>query len=132
MSIYQYSVQTPKGEEVSLKNFEGKVLLIVNTATGCGFTPHYKDLEAMYEADHDKGLEIYSISQDSKAKDWKEYVEKNEMTWINVLAPVSGKVYKDYGIEIIPRVFLIDCETGEILVHEGQPDLEAILSKLFR
>ena len=86
----------------------------------------------MYAKYHDKGLEIYSISQDSKAKDWKEYVEKNEMTWINVLAPVSGKVYKDYGIEIIPRVFLIDCKTGEILVHEGQPDLEAILSKLFR
>ena len=61
MSIYQYSVQTPKGEEVSLKNFEGKVLLIVNTATGCGFTPHYKDLEAMYEADHDKGLEIIDV-----------------------------------------------------------------------
>ncbi|MBR5055839.1 MAG: hypothetical protein IKX03_01450 [Bacteroidales bacterium] len=51
------------------------------------------------------------------------------MTWINVLAS-SGQVYKDYGIEIIPRVFLIDCQTGEILVHDGQPDLDAILSDL--
>ena len=55
MSVYDYSVVTPKGEEISLKNYEGKVLLIVNTATGCGFTPQYKDLEAIYEADHDKG-----------------------------------------------------------------------------
>ena len=91
--------------------------------------PMLKDLYAKY---HDKGLEIYSISQDSKAKDWKSFVDKNEMIWINVLAPASGKVYKDYGIELIPRVFLIDCETGEILVHESQPDLEAILSNLLR
>ena len=61
MSIYDYTVPTPAGEEVSLKDYEGKVLLIVNTATGCGFTPHYKDLEQMYEDYHDQGLEIIDI-----------------------------------------------------------------------
>ena len=61
MGIYDYSVFTPQGEEISLKSFEGKVLLIVNTATGCGFTPHYKDLEALYEQYHDKGLEIIDV-----------------------------------------------------------------------
>ena len=61
MSIYDYSVPTPKNVEISLKDYEGKVLLIVNTATGCGFTPHYKDLEAMYEKFHDQGLEIIDI-----------------------------------------------------------------------
>jgi glutathione peroxidase len=60
-SIYDYSIPTPAGEEVSLKQFEGKVMVIVNTATGCGFTPQYKELEEMYEADHDKGLEIIDI-----------------------------------------------------------------------
>ncbi|MBO4656900.1 MAG: AhpC/TSA family protein [Bacteroidales bacterium] len=89
--------------------------------------PMLKDVYAKY---HDKGLEIYSISQDSKAKEWKSYVEENEMTWINVSANSGSKVYKDYGIEIIPRVFLIDCKTGEILVHESQPDLDGILSNL--
>ncbi len=61
MNIYDYSVMTPAGEEVSLKKFEGKVMLIVNTATGCGFTPQYKDLEAIYEKNHDKGLEIIDV-----------------------------------------------------------------------
>ena len=61
MNIYDFSVTTPKGEAVSLKNYEGKVMLIVNTATGCGFTPQYKDLEELYEADHEKGLEIIDV-----------------------------------------------------------------------
>ena len=61
MSIYDYSVPTPKGEEISLKDYEGKVILIVNTATGCGFTPHYKPIEQMYEDLHDKGLEVIDV-----------------------------------------------------------------------
>ena len=59
--IYDYSVFTPKGEEVKLSTFAGKVLLIVNTATGCGFTPQYEQLEEMYRKYHDKGLEIIDI-----------------------------------------------------------------------
>jgi len=61
MSIYDFSVQTAAGEAVSLAQFKGNVLIIVNTATGCGFTPHYKDLEAMYEKLNDYGLEILDI-----------------------------------------------------------------------
>ncbi|MBR0152242.1 MAG: glutathione peroxidase [Lachnospiraceae bacterium] len=61
MSIYDYSVKNIAGEEISLKNYEGKVMLIVNTATGCGFTPHYKDLEDMYEKYHEQGLEIIDV-----------------------------------------------------------------------
>ena len=60
-SIYDYSVFTPKGEEVKLSACKGKVLLIVNTATGCGFTPQYEQLEEMYRKYHDKGLEIIDI-----------------------------------------------------------------------
>ena len=59
--FYDYSVLTPQGAEVSMKQFEGKVVLVVNTATGCGFTKHYKDLEDMYEKFHDKGLEIVDV-----------------------------------------------------------------------
>ena len=57
-TIYDFTVKDRKGNNVSLSEFKGKVLLIVNTATGCGFTPHYNPLEAMYADLKEKGLEI--------------------------------------------------------------------------
>ena len=61
MSFYDYSVTTPKGEEISMKDYAGKVVMVVNTATGCGFTPHYKDIEDMYEKYHDQGFEVIDV-----------------------------------------------------------------------
>lgn len=57
-SIYDFTVKDNKGNDVSLAQYKGKVLLVVNTATACGFTPQYTELEALYEAYSDKGLEI--------------------------------------------------------------------------
>lgn len=56
--IYDYKVKNIKGDEVSIGDYKGKVLLIVNTATGCGFTPQYEGLEKIYDEYKDKGLEI--------------------------------------------------------------------------
>ena len=61
MSIYDYKLIAGDGSEVSMEQYRGKVLLIVNTATGCGFTPHYKPIEEMYEAFHDKGFEVIDV-----------------------------------------------------------------------
>ena len=61
MGFYDQSVTTAAGEEISMKEYEGKVVLIVNTATGCGFTPHYKDIEEMYEKYHDRGFEVIDV-----------------------------------------------------------------------
>lgn len=58
MSVYDFKVAARDGSEVALSDYEGKVLLIVNTATGCGFTPHYDPLEAMYKEYRDQGFEI--------------------------------------------------------------------------
>ena len=58
MSIYDYKVKGKQGEEISLKEYEGKVLLIVNTATGCGFTPQFEGLQDLYEKYQGKGFEI--------------------------------------------------------------------------
>ena len=58
MNIYDITVKTRKGEVFKLANYKGKVMLIVNTATGCGFTPQYEALETLYEKYHDQGLEI--------------------------------------------------------------------------
>ncbi len=59
--VYSFTLPDKKGEEVSLAQYKGKVLLIVNTASRCGFTPQYEALEAMYERLKDKGLEILDI-----------------------------------------------------------------------
>ena len=58
MSIYDYKVLDNQGNEVSLANYKDKVLLIVNTATGCGFTPQYEGLENLYQELNEKGFEI--------------------------------------------------------------------------
>lgn len=58
MNIYDFSVKAQDGKSVALSNFKGKVLLVVNTATECGFTPQYEDIQAIYEELHHDGLEI--------------------------------------------------------------------------
>ena len=58
MSVYDFKVKTQGGSQVSLGDYAGKVLVIVNTATGCGFTPQYDELQDLYELHREDGLEI--------------------------------------------------------------------------
>ncbi|MCM1181920.1 MAG: glutathione peroxidase [Roseburia sp.] len=58
MGIYEYSVKAQDGSDIALEDYRGKVLLIVNTATGCGFTPQYEGLQDLYEKYQPQGLEI--------------------------------------------------------------------------
>ncbi|MBR6071975.1 MAG: glutathione peroxidase [Acholeplasmatales bacterium] len=58
MNLYDIEVKTRKGEMESLKNYEGKVILVINSATGCGFTKQYDELEALYAKYNEKGFVI--------------------------------------------------------------------------
>ena len=58
MGVYDYTVKDTKGQDVSMSEYKGKVLLIVNTATGCGFTPQYEGLQKLYDTYQKDGFEI--------------------------------------------------------------------------
>lgn len=67
MSIYDFTVTTIRGAEQSLADYRGKVLLVVNTASKCGFTPQYKGLQSLYESYRDTGFEILGFPCDQFA-----------------------------------------------------------------
>lgn len=94
-TVYDFSCQTPGGQEKSLSDYKGKVLLVVNTASKCGFTPQFGGLEDMYEKYKDKGLEILGFpcnqfgKQDPGSND-----EIQEFCQLNygVSFPMFGKI----------------------------------------
>lgn len=61
MGIYDLKVEAANGQEVALSDYRGKVMLVVNTATGCGFTPQYEAIESMYEKFHEQGFEVIDV-----------------------------------------------------------------------
>jgi glutathione peroxidase len=64
MSVYEYNARSIRGEDVPLSRFRGEVLLIVNVASRCGFTPQYRELEALYRAHHHQGFEVLGFPCD--------------------------------------------------------------------
>lgn len=68
MNIYDFKAVSIDGEEVSLSKYKGKVLIIVNTASKCGFTPQYEDLQRIYDKYNEKGLEILAFPSNQFAE----------------------------------------------------------------
>lgn len=98
-SVYEFNVKTIKGKTESLSAYKGKVLLIVNTASGCGFTPQFKGLEEVYTKYKSKGLVVLGFpsndfgGQEPKSnKEIKEFCELNYKVDFPLFAkvPVSG------------------------------------------
>lgn len=87
MSIYDFQAQDIQGNERALSEFKGKVLLIVNTASKCGFTPQFEGLETMYKNLHEKGLEVLGFPCNQFAQQ-----DKGSDT------EIAGFCMKNYGV----------------------------------
>ncbi|MCQ9282198.1 glutathione peroxidase [Priestia aryabhattai] len=98
MSVYEYSAKTIKDEDVSLFNYQGDVLLIVNTASKCGFTPQYKDLQALYEEEKENGLTVLGFpcnqfggQEPGSSNDIEQFCELNYGVSFPMFAKVDVK-----------------------------------------
>ncbi|MBU0473357.1 MAG: glutathione peroxidase [Bacteroidetes bacterium] len=94
-NVYKYSVKNIKKEDVSLKNYEGKVLLIVNVASECGYTPQYEGLEKIYEKYHAKGFEVLAFPCNDfggQEPGTNEEIQKFCSTKFSVTFPLFDKI----------------------------------------
>jgi glutathione peroxidase len=94
-SIYDYTMRSIDGESVSLKSYGGKVVLLVNVASRCGFTPQYAGLEALYEKYKDRGLVVVGVPANNFASQepgTNEEIKKFCSTKYNVSFPMMSKV----------------------------------------
>lgn len=94
-SIYDFNVPTSSGDEQSLQDYRGKVLLIVNTASKCGFTPQYEGLQTLYDQYHEKGLVVIAMPCNQFGKQEPgSNAEVQEFCQVNygLSFPVMGKI----------------------------------------
>lgn len=115
-SIYDFTVTNNKGDEVKLDQYRGKVLLIVNTATHCGFTPQYNDLDSLYDTFADKGFEILDFPCNqfgSQAKGTDEEIQQFCTLRYNTKFPRFRKVEVN-GENELPLYTYLKQHTGEI------------------
>mgnify|MGYP003492649912 FL=1 len=114
-SVYDFKVEGLEGGTIDLSQYKGKKILIVNTASKCGFTPQYKDLEALYEQYKDKLVIIgfpannFMRQEPGTNAEIKEFCEKNYGVTFPMAAKVSVK-----GDDIHPLFKYLDDEAGKI------------------
>jgi len=94
MNIYDFKVKTIDGQERSLEDFRGKVLLIVNTASQCGFTPQYEGLQKLYQKYHDRGFKVLGFPSNQFEQEPASNSEIQQFCSVNfgVSFPMFAKV----------------------------------------
>jgi glutathione peroxidase len=94
-SVYDFTVQTIEGKQQSLSQYQGKVLLIVNTASKCGYTPQYEDFQKLYEAHKDEGLVVLGFPSNdfNQEPGDEERIQQFCQEKFNVTFPMFSKVH---------------------------------------
>ena len=152
-TLYSFTMKTIEGKEKSLADYKGKVLLVVNTASFCGNTPQYKQLEQVYESYKDKGLVIlgfpannFGKQEPGSDKDIATFCEKNYGVSFDMFSKISVK-----GSDIHPLYKYLTTETdfkgdidwnfakylvdrnGNVVARFGnrvKPDAEEVINKV--
>jgi len=131
MKIYDFTVKNRKGENISLENFKGKVLLIVNTATRCGFTPQYDELENLYEKYNKEGFEVLDFPCNqfgNQAPESDEFDPKHKLTSIlnEMLSKNDPDFAKKPDIKWNFTKFLVDKAGNVVARFEPTTSVEVI------
>ena len=122
-TVYDFSVKDRKGKDVSLKEYANEVLLIVNTATKCGFTPQYDELEALYKflqeqkgfAGWDMEHPIAHILEDMLSKADPDYKEKSDIKWNFTKFLINKKGQVVARFEPTEKIENIEAQIKELL-----------------
>ena len=127
-----FAVTTIDGKRVSLDDLQGKVVLLDFWASWCApcreALPDMKKLASKFQG---QPLAILSVSLDSDAKQWQDFITKNEMTWLNYRdGGFNGPIAKLFGVEAIPHTFTIDADGVLRDEHIGDASIEGRLKKL--
>ena len=133
MTVYDFKADDIMGQEVELADYKNTVLMIVNTASECGLTPQFEDLEELYQEYKDQGFEIFGVSLDKTRESWVKAIEADGITW----PQVSELNYWDcsardlYGFNSIPHNVLIDPDGIIIAKNLRGEELSEKLAELF-
>ncbi len=147
MNIYDFTLSNNRGEDVSLSEYKGKVLLVVNTATKCGLTPQYEAMESLYKKYHEKGFEVLDFPCNQfkeQAPDSDEEITsfctmkygttfprfkkidvngENEaplFTWLKEQAPKDKSNLKTKAFELTVKAFRTSKEPSDIVWNFGK------------
>jgi len=129
-----FEVTTVSGEKISLDGLQGRVVLIDFWATWCGpcraALPHVREIAKKFQG---QPLVVLSISVDSDESKWREFIAKNEMTWLQYFdGGFTGPVAKAFGVQAIPNTFTIDADGVLQDEHIGDAAIEGKLKKLVK